>query len=45
VQVAWEQIGFIYMIFGAMFIVVVAILIVLLIRMKVFEAVKLGETV
>jgi putative ABC transport system permease protein len=45
VQIAWEQIGAIYAIFGAMFIVVVAILIGLLIRMKVFEAVKLGETV
>jgi putative ABC transport system permease protein len=45
VKIAWEQIGLIYAVFGAMFIVVVAILIGLLIRMKVFEAVKLGETV
>ena len=45
VKIAWEQIGAIYTIFGAMFVVVVAILIILLIRMKVFEAVKLGETV
>jgi hypothetical protein len=28
-----------------MFVIVVAILIILLIRMRVFEAVKLGETV
>ncbi len=45
VKIAWGQIGAIYAIFGAMFVVVVAILIILLIRMKVFEAVKLGETV
>ncbi len=45
VKMAWSQIGAIYAIFGVMFIVVVAILILLLIRMKVFEAVKLGETV
>lgn len=45
VKIAWTQIGAIYAIFGAMFVIVVAILIVLLIRMRVFEAVKLGETV
>ena len=45
VQIAWQQIGVIFMIFGAMFVIVVIILFVLLIRMKVFEAVKLGETV
>ena len=45
VKIAWAQIGAIYAIFGAMFVIVVAILIVLLIRMRVFEAVKLGETV
>jgi uncharacterized protein (UPF0212 family) len=33
----------IYAVFGAMFVVAVGVLIMLLIRMKVFEAVKLGE--
>jgi putative ABC transport system permease protein len=45
VQVAWQQLGVILVIFGAMFVVAVAVLAVLLSRMKVFEAVKLGETV
>jgi putative ABC transport system permease protein len=45
VQVAWEQLGLILVIFGAMFIVAVVVLAVLLMRMRVFEAVKLGETV
>jgi putative ABC transport system permease protein len=45
VQVAWEQLGLILVIFGAMFIVAVIVLAVLLTRMRVFEAVKLGETV
>lgn len=45
VQIAWEQIGTIFSVFGAMFVVAVVVLILLLIRMKVFEAVKLGETV
>jgi putative ABC transport system permease protein len=45
VQVAWQQLGIVLIIFGAMFVVAVAVLAVLLTRMKVFEAVKLGETV
>jgi putative ABC transport system permease protein len=45
VQVAWEQLGIILVIFGAMFVVAVVALAVLLTRMRVFEAVKLGETV
>jgi len=45
VQVAWEQLGLILAIFAAMFVVVVVVLAVLLNRMRVFEAVKLGETV
>jgi putative ABC transport system permease protein len=44
VQVAWQQLGVILVIFGVMFIVAVAVLAVLLTRMRVFEAVKLGET-
>jgi putative ABC transport system permease protein len=43
VQIAWEQLWTIYAVFGAMFVVAVVVLIVLLVRMKVFEAVKLGE--
>lgn len=45
VQIAWEQLGTIFALFGLMFVLAVLVLIGLLIRMKVFEAVKLGETV
>ncbi|MDJ0753946.1 MAG: FtsX-like permease family protein [Ardenticatenaceae bacterium] len=45
VQIAWQQIGLIYTVFGIMFVLAVAVLIGLLTRMKLFEAVKLGETV
>lgn len=45
VKIAWDQMLTIYAIFGGMFIVAVIMLIVLLLRMKVFEAVKLGEAV
>jgi putative ABC transport system permease protein len=43
VQIAWNELLTIYAVFGAMFVVAVSVLIGLLIRMKVFEAVKLGE--
>ncbi|HSR34976.1 MAG TPA: ABC transporter permease, partial [Anaerolineae bacterium] len=43
IQIAWQQLWTIYVVFGAMFVVAVVVLIVLLVRMKVFEAVKLGE--
>jgi putative ABC transport system permease protein len=43
VQIAWNELWTIYAVFGAMFVVAVGVLIVLLMRMKVFEAVKLGE--
>jgi putative ABC transport system permease protein len=45
VHIAWQQLGLILVIFGSMFIVAVVVLVVLLRRMRVFEAVKLGETV
>lgn len=45
VQIAWDQILTIYALFGIMFVVAVAVLLLLLVRMKVFEAVKLGETI
>ena len=43
VQIAWGELWIIYAIFGAMFIVAVSVLVALLVRMKVFEVVKLGE--
>jgi putative ABC transport system permease protein len=43
VQIAWLDIFQIYAVFGAMLFVAVAVMLVLLIRMRVFEAVKLGE--
>jgi putative ABC transport system permease protein len=45
VQIAWQQLGTIYLVFGLMFVIAVTVLVFLLIRMKVFEAVKLGETI
>ena len=44
VQIAWSELQTIYAVFGVMFVVAVSVLIVLLVRMRVFEAVKLGET-
>jgi putative ABC transport system permease protein len=43
VQIAWSELQTIYAVFGAMFVVAVSVLIVLLVRMRIFEAVKLGE--
>jgi putative ABC transport system permease protein len=45
VQIAWNQLWTIYAVFGAMFLLAVGVLIALLIRMKVFEAIKLGESI
>jgi putative ABC transport system permease protein len=45
VQIAWSQLGTIYAIFAVMFVVAVVVLSLLLVRMKIFEAVKLGEAV
>lgn len=45
VQIAWQQLGTIYALFGVMFVAAVLILILLLVRMRVFEAIKLGEAV
>ncbi len=44
VQIAWSEIIYIYVIFGAMFIAGVIVLLFSLRRMRIFEAVKLGET-
>ena len=43
VHIAWSELQTIYAVFGAMFVVAVSVLIALLIRMRIFEAVKLGE--
>jgi len=43
VQVAWGDVFQIYAVFGAMLLAAIAVMLVLLIRMRVFEAIKLGE--
>jgi putative ABC transport system permease protein len=43
VEVAWADIFQIYAVFGGMLLGAVAVMLVLLIRMRVFEAIKLGE--
>ena len=45
VQIAWDQIWLIYAVFGTMYVLAVGVLILSLIRMRIFEAVKLGETI
>ncbi len=45
VRIAWEELSGVYAVFGIMFLIAVAVLGVLLARMRVFEAVKLGEAV
>lgn len=45
VEIAWTDIFRIYVLFGALFIVALVILVTLLMRMKIFQAIKLGETV
>lgn len=45
VEIAWPAIFRIYALFGVLFIAALSVLIVLLMRMKIFQAVKLGETV
>jgi putative ABC transport system permease protein len=44
VQIAWQEIVYIYAVFGAMFVAAVIALLVALRQMRVFEAIKLGET-
>jgi len=43
VHIAWNELRTIYAVFGVMFVMAVSVLIVLLVRMRIFEAVKLGE--
>jgi putative ABC transport system permease protein len=45
VQIAWEQISIIYIVFGAMLLIAVIVMMMLLQRMKLFQAVKLGEAI
>ena len=44
VQIAWTEITYIYAVFGVMFVAAVIVLLFFLRRMRIFEAVKLGET-
>ncbi len=44
VIIAWDDIMMVYALFGGLFVVAVVVLVVLLLRMKVFQAVKLGES-
>jgi putative ABC transport system permease protein len=45
VEIAWLRIAIIYVVFGVMLLCAVSITLLLLRRMKLFQAVKLGETV
>jgi putative ABC transport system permease protein len=44
VEIAWSSILRIYALFGLLFVAALAVLVALLLRMKIFQAVKLGET-
>jgi putative ABC transport system permease protein len=44
VQIAWQEIAYIYAVFGAMFVAAVIALLAALRQMRVFEAIKLGDT-
>ncbi|MCX6028399.1 MAG: ABC transporter permease [Chloroflexi bacterium] len=45
VEIAWPAIFRIYAVFGLLFVVALVVLAVLLLRMKIYQAIKLGETV
>ena len=45
VELAWPAIVRIYVLFGILFVVALGVLVILLRRMKIFQAIKLGETV
>jgi putative ABC transport system permease protein len=45
VQIAWDRIEMIYIVFGTMLLLAVLVMLVLLRRMKLFQAVKLGEAI
>jgi putative ABC transport system permease protein len=45
VEIAWPAVMQVYILFGLMFFVALTVLVILLRRMKIFQAIKLGETV
>jgi putative ABC transport system permease protein len=45
VEIAWAAIARIYVLFALLFVVALSVLVALLLRMKIFQAIKLGETV
>jgi putative ABC transport system permease protein len=45
VEIAWGAIARIYVLFALLFVVALSVLVALLLRMKIFQAIKLGETV
>jgi putative ABC transport system permease protein len=45
VQIAWDAIMRIYALFALLFVVALSVLVAFLLRMKIFQAIKLGETV
>lgn len=45
VEIAWPAVTRIYILFGTLFLVALGVLAALLLRMKIFQAIKLGETV
>jgi putative ABC transport system permease protein len=44
VQISWPDVFRFYILFGLLFAGALAILVVLLLRMKIFQAIKMGET-
>lgn len=45
VRIAWNEIGIIYAVFGTMLVLAVGVTLLLLRRMRLFQAVKLGEAI
>ena len=45
VEIAWPAVFRVYTLFGLLFVIALAVLVVLLLRLKVYQAIKLGETV
>jgi putative ABC transport system permease protein len=45
VEIAWTAITRIYALFALLFVVALSVLVGFLLRMKIFQAIKLGETV
>jgi putative ABC transport system permease protein len=45
VEIAWAAIMRIYVLFVLLFVVALSVLVIFLLRMKIFQAIKLGETV